>query len=182
MNQRSLAILIAAITGVLAFGGGASDAAGSGYLKVNVNPGRAGVFANGRYLGPAKNFRMTRKYALPAGDYEVTLSEPRYRDFTTKVKIETGRTSVISQQLEAVPLAQPPFGELRTASANKFDAVYVNGKFMGHVDEFDGPRQRLLLNPGEYAVKIVPVAGGEGVEKKVTIKENQVTLVDVKSR
>ena len=28
----------------------------TGYLKTNVNPGRAGVFVDGKYLGPAGNF------------------------------------------------------------------------------------------------------------------------------
>lgn len=38
--------------------------------------------------------------------------------------------------MKALPPANPPFGVLRTNSSDKFGAVYVNGKYMGHVDEF----------------------------------------------
>ncbi len=67
--------------------------------------------------------------------------------------------------MKALPLAKPPFGRLRTPSPDKFAAVYVNDKFMGHADEFSNSGQGLLLNPGEYKVKIVPVSGGEGREE-----------------
>ena len=32
---------------------------GSAYLKTNVDPGRAGVFVDGKYQGPATNFRQS---------------------------------------------------------------------------------------------------------------------------
>ncbi len=34
-----------------------------GYLKPQVHPGRAGVFIDGKYVGPARNFGVSRKYA-----------------------------------------------------------------------------------------------------------------------
>src|SRR5690242_19058928 len=51
-----------------------------GYLKTKVNPGRAGVFIDGKYVGPAANFRVGRKYSVPAGQHEVKLVEPRYEE------------------------------------------------------------------------------------------------------
>ena len=33
----------------------------SAYLKTKIKPGRAGVFVDGKYLGPAANFRIGRK-------------------------------------------------------------------------------------------------------------------------
>jgi len=48
---------------------------------------------------------------------------------------------------------------------------------MGHVDEFDNFAQGLLLPPGQYTVKIVPVSGGAGVEQSVDLKANQTTIV-----
>jgi hypothetical protein len=53
-------------------------------LKTKVNPGRAGVFVDGKYLGPAANFRMARKYTLAEGEHEVRPTEPRYEDLVTK--------------------------------------------------------------------------------------------------
>ena len=50
------------------------------YLKTNVNPGRAGVFVDGKYVGPAGNFRIGRKYALPAGQHQIKLVDPRFEE------------------------------------------------------------------------------------------------------
>lgn len=149
----------------------------TGYLKTKVNPGRAGVFIDGKYVGPAANFRIGRKYAVAAGEHEVRLSDPRYEDVVVKVAIEPGKTTKLSQIMKPLPAAEPPFGRLRTPSPDKFAAVYVNGRYMGHADEFSNPGQALLLNPGEYAVKIVPVSGGEGREEKIKIEADKVTVV-----
>jgi hypothetical protein len=149
----------------------------TGYLKTNVNPGRAGVFIDGKYVGPAGNFGVGRKYTVAAGEHEVKLVEPRYEDVVTKVTVQAGKTTKLAQTMKELPLAKPPFGTLRTISPDKFEAVYVNGKFMGHAGEFNNSVQGLQLNPGSYAVKIVPVAGGEGHEEQVKIEADKVTIV-----
>ena len=149
----------------------------SGYLKTSVNPGRAGVFIDGKYVGPAGNFGVGRKYTVAAGEHEVRLSEPRYEDVVTKVTVQAGKTTKLAQTMKELPLAKPPFGTLRTISPDKFEAVYVNDKFMGHAGEFNNPVQGLQLNPGSYTVKIVPVSGGEGHEEQVKIEADKVTVV-----
>jgi hypothetical protein len=53
----------------------------------------------------------------------------------------------------------------------------VNGKFMGHADEFSNSAQGLQLNPGEYAVKVVPVDSPESKEQQIKIEANKVTIV-----
>lgn len=150
---------------------------GTGYLKTKINPGRAGVFIDGKYVGPAGNFGVGRKYAVAAGEHEIKLLEPRYEDVVTKVTIQPGKTTKLSQAMKALPTPKPPFGRLRTISNDKFAAVYVNGRYMGHADEFSNSHQGLLLNPGPYAVKIVPVAGGEGREENVKIEADKVAIV-----
>jgi hypothetical protein len=150
--------------------------AGAGYLKAKINPGRAGIFVDGKYIGPAANFGMARKYSLPAGEHEIKFAEPRYKEFTTKVTIQAGKTTTISQSLQAMPLAKPPFGRLRTIGGDKFSAVFVTGAYMRHAGEFNNPVQGLLLNPGDYVVKIV-APSGTAHEEKVTIRANEVAIV-----
>jgi len=41
------------------------SAADTGRLKTEVNPGRAGVFIDGTYLGPAANFKIARTLPRP---------------------------------------------------------------------------------------------------------------------
>jgi hypothetical protein len=152
-------------------------AADTGRLKTEVNPGRAGVFIDGKYVGPAANFKIARTYELSPGEHEVQLAEPRYEEIVTKVTIVAGKKTVLKQQMKALPPAKPPFGELRTENPDHFAAVYVNQRFMGHVDEFSNSSQGLLLNPGTYEVRIVPVNGQNPVTKTVTIEANKTEVV-----
>ena len=87
------------------------------------------------------------------------MSEPRYEDVVTKVTIQAGKTAKIAETMKPLPPAKPPFGRLRTISSDKFAAVYVNGKFMGHAGEFNNPVQGLMLNPGSLDEERVEVLG-----------------------
>lgn len=149
----------------------------TGHLKTIINPRRAGVFVDGKYLGPSANFKIAMKFPLSAGEHEVKLIEPRYEEFTTKVTIQAGKTTKLNQKMTPRPGAKPPFGRLRTVAEDKFAAVYVNGQFMGHADEFSNSSQGLLLNPGEYTVKIAPVSGGQEHQEKIKIEVDKVTVV-----
>jgi hypothetical protein len=145
-----------------------------GYVKAKINPGRAGVFVDGKYMGPAANFRVARKYAVSPGEHELKLVEPRFEEFSTKINVTANKTVIVSQALKALPPAKPPFGRLRTLSADKFSPVFVNGRFMGHAGEFNNSTQGLLLNPGEYTVRVADH------EEKVKIDADKITIVNAK--
>ena len=148
----------------------------NGSLCVKANTGRAGVFVDGKYLGPAANFRVARTYSVAAGDHEVKLADPRYEELTTKVTIRPGKKTTLHETLKELPLAKPPFGRLRTESTDKFAAVYVNERYMGHADEFSNFAQALLLNPGEYSVKVVPTSGAP-ITQTVKIEADKTVIV-----
>lgn len=150
-----------------------------GYLKVDANPGRTGVFVDEKYLGPAANFRVDRKYALTPGSHAVRLSEPRYKDHTTTVNIDAGKTTKISHIMEKLPLPEPPFGTLQLVKGphSKFSAVFLNGQFMGHVGEYDNSAQGQLVKPGEYQLEVVSPEGKTIQEEKISIQANQTTKV-----
>ena len=59
----------------------------TGQVKTSVSPGRAGVFIDGKYVGPAANFGIARKYAVAPGEHEVRLVEPRYEELATKIRV-----------------------------------------------------------------------------------------------
>jgi hypothetical protein len=151
-------------------------AADNGKLKTEVNPGRAGVFIDGKYVGPAANFKIARTYEVAAGEHEIKLEDPRYQEIVKKVTIQAGKTTVMKDTMVALPPAKPPFGKLRVENADHFAAVYVNDRFMGHVDEFSNFAQALLLNPGSYEVRIVPLSGAP-VTKTVTIEAEKTVIV-----
>jgi hypothetical protein len=142
------------------------------YLKVKANTGRTGVFVDGKYLGPAANFRFARKYAVSPGKHEIRLSEPRFEEVTTTQEFQAGKTVVVTQVLKPVAPAKGPFGLLRVKHADKYAAVYINDKFYGHAGEFNNAMQGIKLPAGEYAVRVEPVSGSP-IKQKVKIEANQ---------
>jgi hypothetical protein len=162
---------------ILLFGGALTLCGQSnGYLKTSVNPGRAGVFIDGKYVGPAANFKIARKYPVPAGSHEVKLVDPRFEEYSGQVTIEAGKTTKLSQTLKPITLDKPPFGRIRIVHQDKFAAVYVNDKFYGHADEFNNPWQGILIKPGEYDVRIEPTSGSP-VSQHVKVEADKVTTV-----
>src|SRR4029078_3917539 len=109
-------------------------------------------------------------------EHEVKLSDPRYQEIVKKVTITAGKKTVIKETMSALPPAKPPFRKLRIENPDHFAAVYVNDRFMGHVDEFSNFTQGLLLNPGTYEVKIVP-SNGSPVVKSVTLEADKIVVV-----
>ena len=182
MKTRHKFVYTGAVLGLMFLAGSVPPAAAKkrtdvGYLVTDVKPSRAGVFVDGKYVGPAANFGWARKYEVTPGQHQLLLTEPRYEDYSTTIQIEAGKTLKVERTLNALPKPQPPFAILKTKSDNKFDGVWVNGKFMGHVDEFDNPYQQLLLPPGEYTVRIAAPNGDTKHEEKVTLTADKVTLV-----
>lgn len=137
----------------------------NGYMKTKVEPGRAGVFVDGKYVGPAANFGVGRKYALAPGQHQIKLVEPRYEEISTTITIEAGKTATLSQSMKALPVPKGPFGVLRTQNPDKFAAVYVNDHYCGHADEFNNYWQGLKLPTGEYTVRIEPTSGQPSTQK-----------------
>jgi len=155
-----------------------------GTLRVKAKPGSTGVFVDGKYLGPAANFAATRTYPVPAGEHELKLVEPRYEDSTQKIKVEAGKLTQVSWTMQKSAVPAGPFGELRISGGDKFAGVFLNGKFTGHVDEFDNFAQRVQLAAGDYELKIVPA--GSGVDgptlhmEQIKIGANQQLWVKLK--
>src|SRR5580692_10278665 len=84
-----------------------------GRLKTEVDPGRAGVFIDGKYVGPAGNFKVAQTYTLAPGEHEVKLVDPRYQDIVKQVTIEAGKKTILQEKMVALPIAKPPYGYLR---------------------------------------------------------------------
>jgi hypothetical protein len=171
--MRSISIAITTALLLLALPLAAQQA---GTLKVKANTGRAGVFVDGKYLGPAGNFGSARTYSVAAGEHELKLAEPRYEEVTTKINVAAGKKTVIEQTLKPRALAKPPYGRLRTECADKFAAVYINTHFYGHAGEYNNSMQGLLLPPGEYDVRIEP-SSGSPISQKVKIEAEKTVIV-----
>lgn len=158
----------------------------TGYIRARGKPTGAGLFVNGKYVGPAGRFTVPEKYPLPPGDYEVTLTDPRFEDYKTKITVQPGKTAKISYKLKKVEPAKPPFGRLRfgggepesflSVTSGDTAAVFINDKFYGFIDELNNKGGGLLLNPGTYDVRASSPIHGD-INQKVTIEANKTTVI-----
>ena len=173
MNRTLLAIAVLTLLGGTAL---IAQPAASAYLKTGVDPGRAGVFVDGKYVGPAGNFGVARKYALAPGPHQIKLVDPRYEEFSTTVDLKAGTTTKLAEKLKPLPAPTGPFGGLRTTVPEKYAAVYVNDHYYGHAGEFNNSTQKLMLPVGEYTVRIEPTSGSP-ITQKVKIEAGKTVLV-----
>ena len=192
IEQRGMTITRLILSSTLAaFAITSALAQETGYIKAHGKPGDAGVFINGQYVGPATRFTVPEKYQAPAGDIEITLKDPRYEDFVTKVSVRPKKTTKIKYALKPVEPAKPPFGRLRlgggepesfmSIAAGDTGAVYINDKFFGYVDELNNVGGGILLNPGTYDLHIASPIFGD-IRQKVTIEANKVAVVALQKK
>ena len=159
-----------------------------GYIKAVGSPNKAGLFVDGKYIGPAGRFTVPEKYPIAAGSHEVRLTDPRYEDFTTTVTVNPKKTTKVKFKLKKVEPAKPPYGLIKirggkpesfmSVVAGDIGAVYINGKFYGHVDEFNNPSAGILIPPGTYEVS-VESEHFTPVKQTVTVEANQTTYIDL---
>lgn len=122
-------------------------------------------------------FPGARAIRLPPGHHEIRLVDPRYEEAVTTVDLAAGDHRA-DANVEAADAGQGSFRTLKTHSADKFAAVYVNDRYYGHNDEFDNFAQGMLLPAGEYTVRIEPLSGGNKVENKVKIEAGKTVVVE----
>jgi PEGA domain len=178
--------IVAATAATLFFATTAFAAKDKAYIKVRVSPGDAGLFLNGKYVGPVSRFTVPEKYEAPIGEVEVSIRDPRCEDYTTKVTTVAGKTTHISYKLKRVEPAKPPFGLFRlgggeaesfmSVSGGDVGAIYINGKYYGYVDELNNLGSGILLNPGTYDLHIDSPTFGD-INQKLTIVANKTTMV-----
>ena len=116
----------------------------------------SGVWVDGQYVGYLKELKGSKKVVLLPGQHEITVKQAGYRDFAQKVILEPGQKHVIQVAMQKNPAAQYPeaTAQIKMSVSPNRAAVFLDDQFVGHVDEFDGPGQALLLAPGKHRVKI----------------------------
>ena len=139
-------------------------------------PGTRRSLRGRQICGPAGNFRIGRKYALPPGSHQVKLVDPRFEEVSTTVELKEGKTTKLAETLKPLPLPKGPFGALRTPVPEKYAAVYINDKFYGHAGEFNNSSQKLMLPVGEYSVRVEP-SSGTPINQKIKIEAGKTVLV-----
>jgi PEGA domain len=134
----------------------------------------SGVWIDGQYLGFLKELKGSKKVLLLPGEHEITVRQAGYRDFSQKVLLEPGQKHVVSVAMQKDETATYPetTAEIKLSVSPNRAAVFIDEKFVGHVDEFDGPGQALLVAPGKHRLKI-SLPGYQAFESEVNLLANQ---------
>ncbi|HST10510.1 MAG TPA: PEGA domain-containing protein [Terriglobales bacterium] len=116
----------------------------------------AGVWVDGQYVGSVQELAGDKKLKLLPGKHEIVIRQAWYNEFVTEVLLEPGHTHEVNVNL--VKSARLPTkdatGELKIAATPSRAAVFVDGQYAGHVDEFDGVGKAMLLTPGQHRLHI----------------------------
>lgn len=131
----------------------------------------AGVWVDGAYVGYVSEIEVV----LVPGEHQVTIRHAGYQDLTSTVSIQPDTVFTLPVRLERdpkIPVIAERDAEMRLMVKPNRAAVFLNGAFVGHVDEFDGPAQAMILPPGRYNLTI-SLPGYQSFETQVTLVATQ---------
>jgi PEGA domain-containing protein len=134
----------------------------------------AGVWVDGQYVGYVKELKGDKKVLLLPGKHDIVVRQAWYKDYVTEALLQPGQvhTITISLAKDARTSPAPATGELKISATPARAAVFVDDQFAGHVDEFDGPGQAMLLTPGQHRVRIA-LPGYLPFDTVVDLRANQ---------
>jgi hypothetical protein len=116
----------------------------------------SGVWIDGQYVGYLKELKGNKKVLLLPGEHTISVRQNGYQDFTETVVVQPGHKQVVRVAMVKGPSGQPPaeWAEVKIAVFPNRAAVFLDGRFVGHVGEFDGLGRALLVTPGNHDIKI----------------------------
>jgi hypothetical protein len=116
----------------------------------------AGVWVDGQYVGFVKELTGDKKIVLLPGKHDVLVRQAWYKDYAEQVILEPGKASLINVSLvrDEHPNTREATGELKISATPTRAAVFVDNQFAGHVDEFNGAGQAMLLTPGRHNIRV----------------------------
>lgn len=134
----------------------------------------SGVWVDGQYVGYLKELKGSKKVLLLPGEHEIAVRQAGFKDFTQKILLEPGQKQLVHVAMAKDPQAQYPevTAEVKIAVHPNRAAVFVDDRFVGFVDQFDGPGQWLLLAPGKHRFKIT-LPGYKAFETEISLFANQ---------
>ena len=125
--------------------------------KTNVEK-TSGVWVDEQYVGYLKELTGSKKVLLLPGEHTISVRQNGYQNFTQKIVLQPGQTQIIQVTMnKAITGAMPPDADLATIKVNVSPsraAVFLDGRFVGHVGEFEGIGKALQVVPGSHQIRI----------------------------
>ena len=118
----------------------------------------SGVWVDGQYVGYLKELKASKKVLLLPGQHTISVRQNGYQDFTRTVILQPGQTQIIHVTMDkAATGPMPADHELATIKIKvnpSRAAVFVDGRFVGHVGEFEGLGRAMQVAPGAHQIRI----------------------------
>jgi hypothetical protein len=134
----------------------------------------SGVWIDGQYVGYLKELKGSKKILLLPGKHRVEVRQSGYQDFTREVMLEPGQKEIVAVVMQRDPSARygNQTAQVKISGNPERAAVFVDHRFVGHIDQFNGPGQGMLLTPGKHHIK-VSLPGYQSFETEVTLLPHQ---------
>lgn len=116
----------------------------------------AGVWVDGQYVGYLKELNGSKKLLLLPGKHLIQVQESGYVGFRQQIMVEPGETQKVTVSMDKDPAADysKDSAELKISGHPKRAAVFVDHQFVGHINQFDGIGQGMLLTPGRHQIEV----------------------------
>jgi hypothetical protein len=116
----------------------------------------SGVWIDGQYVGYLKELKGNKKVLLLPGEHSISVRQNGYQDFTQTVVLKPGEKLVIPVTMQKAASGALPaaWASVKIAVIPSRAAVFLDGRFVGHVGEFEGVGRSLLIAPGDHKIKI----------------------------
>jgi PEGA domain len=116
----------------------------------------SGVWVDGQYVGYLKELKGDKKVLLLPGEHTISVRQNGYQDFTQSVLVHPGEKQVVQVVMSKAPTGLMPtvWSEIKITVNPSRAAVFLDGRFVGHVAEFQGTWHSLLVAPGNHKIKI----------------------------
>ncbi len=134
----------------------------------------SGVWIDGQYVGYLGELKGSKKVLLLPGEHEVSIRQAGYKDLNKTIVLNPADIFILPVEMERDTRARyaGETASLKLSVRPNRAAVFVDGMFVGHVDEFDGPYQAQLLAPGEHLIEI-SLPGYKTFRTRVTLLPHQ---------
>ena len=116
----------------------------------------SGVWVDGEYVGYLKELKGSKKILLLPGEHLITVRQDGYEDFTERVLIQPGQKELVRVAMQKAVTGPLPVvtATVKIAVNPSRAAVFLDGLFVGHVGEFEGPGRGMLVAPGTHQIRI----------------------------
>lgn len=134
----------------------------------------SGVWVDGQYVGYLKELKGNKKVLLLPGEHTISVRQNGYADFNKTLTVKPGEKQIVMVAMIKAPTGLMPatWAIIKIAVNPNRAAVFLDGRFVGHVSEFEGLGRSLQVAPGRHAVKIA-LPGYQTFETSINPSANQ---------